>query len=196
MLNHFPGEPGIALYLRRNRIQSVEEEMRLQLHPKGIQASLGKLPFQTLHAQLAGEVTPIVPKRLPAAGDQPVDKPVPQEHSSRVTKKVGIKQNLPYANPDQGTNGGGQVNEGGGEEQAQNQMSHGSARQLLTRKGQAAVDGDNPWRQQPPGPPLRQRTRQKRPSSAVGQTRKREQQSCCGRCADRDQILTESVRAR
>src|SRR5258707_9039931 len=61
MLNHSTRELRITLHLRGDRIQSVEEKVRIQLHPQRVETSLGKAFLEPLQAQLARKIVTVIP---------------------------------------------------------------------------------------------------------------------------------------
>src|SRR5215831_15884747 len=93
MLDHLPRETRLALQLRRDGIERIEEEMRVQLHAQRVQASFRELPLESFAGKLARKIAPIVLISLPGADNDPINEPVPQEHAAQcIRKRLRIAQ--------------------------------------------------------------------------------------------------------
>src|SRR3954447_10704653 len=101
VLDHASRKFWVPFQLRRNGVQRVKKKMRIQLHPKRIQTSLGEAFFQALKTQLTGKVVIVVAVCLPGPQDQPVYKPVPKKQASqRVEEKPDTEHAIPFSNPE------------------------------------------------------------------------------------------------
>jgi hypothetical protein len=128
MLRH----PGIALHLGRDRIQGVEQKVRIQLHPQCIQTSLGEAAFQPLHPQFTRQVTLVVLVGLPGAHNQPVDQPAPQEHAAKGhEQRLRIVGRAPRFDAKERQHRGEHVNVGCGDRQAEEEMQEDPPGELL-----------------------------------------------------------------
>src|SRR5882757_4132567 len=132
--------------------------MRLQLHSKRVQASLGEVSFQTLQTQLTGNIAIVVMMCLPGPQNQPIDEPVPQKQASqRIDENLATKQAIPFTNPDRGTDSSQDINVHRRHQQAWKEMRQNSPTKLLARNGDLPVYPKNQRRDHTPGPPQRER---------------------------------------
>src|SRR5579883_504659 len=136
--------------------------MRIQLHSKRIQTSLGEVFFQTLEAQLGGKVAIVIAICLPRSEDQPVNEPVPDEHSSqRIEKKTETKQAVPLADPECGANCSQEIDVHGRHQQAREEMGQNSPGELSGGNGNPPVGPKNERRGYTPRPPQSERKKQR-----------------------------------
>ena len=77
MLDHASRKFGIALDVRGNGVQRIEQKMRIELHAKRVQPRLAVTVFQTLQPQFAVHVALVILVGLYAAENDPVDEPAP-----------------------------------------------------------------------------------------------------------------------
>ena len=133
--------------------------MRIELHPQGIQTSLGELAFQPRHPQLARQIAFVILVHLPGAGDQPVDEPAPQEHAAkRHEKRLRVVDRGPPLEAHERQHRGEDIDVGRGDGKAEQTVEQDPAGELLLGRWQPAIDGDDERRDEPPGPPLRERS--------------------------------------
>src|SRR5277367_2358119 len=140
MLDHVACANRIGLDLRRDCVQRIEKKMRLQLHSKRVQTSLGEVPFQPLQAQLTGNIVLVIVMCLPGSQNQPIDEPVPEKHASqRIGKNPDTSKAAPFIHPEGGANCPQKINVHRRHQQAGKQMRENSSGKLLAGIGDLPV---------------------------------------------------------
>src|SRR5437660_853609 len=105
--------------------------MRIQLHSKRVQASLGKVFFQTLQTQLTGNIVIVIAICLPGSQNQPIDEPVPKKQASqRIDKNSDTRQAIPFSNPERGAKHPQKINVHRRHQQARKEMRQNSSGKL------------------------------------------------------------------
>ena len=101
VLDHRARQLAVARDLRGNRVQRIEQEMRVELHAERVQARLAEIPLQAFHAQLGREYAPARKPGLGDASDEAVHQQAPDETASqRVLDKMRVPNRSPCADAD------------------------------------------------------------------------------------------------
>src|SRR5215470_3300779 len=130
--------------------------MRIQLHSKRVQTSLGKVFFQTLQTQLTGYIVIVIAICLPGSQNQPIVEPVPEKQASqRIDKNPNARQAIPFSNPKRGAKRPQKINVHGRHQQARKEMRQNSPGKLLVGSGNLPVNPKNERCEQTPRPPQR-----------------------------------------
>ena len=86
----------IALHLRRDGVERIEEEMRVELHAQRIEARLGEAALHLFQPQFTGQIVFVVSEGLARAEDGPVDQPPPKRgFVEGVGQKVFGSEHVP-----------------------------------------------------------------------------------------------------
>src|SRR5580698_10513227 len=105
MLDHPSCKLRVPFHLRGNRVQRIEEKMRIELHSERVKTSLGEVHFETLETQHSGNIVIVIAICLPGSQNQPVDEPVPEKHAlQRINQKPDARQPTPLTHPERGAN--------------------------------------------------------------------------------------------